>query len=100
MIALLLSVFAQAESPLADGSPSSASPAQHQVCHRTPGSEMVVCGPRIQQRPYRLMNVAPRAYGPPQPYAQSDPGQGVKLRGQATNSGKRTRSGATLSVPF
>ena len=68
----------------------------HRVCRRAAGSETVVCGPAPQQQTsYRLPK-----YGPAAPNAE--PGNGVKVRAQATNRGaaRHNRSMATVGIPF
>ena len=97
MIGLLLLLAAQSPNAVASA-PDAPPPAPaRRVCHREPGSDTLVCAPAQQPGNYRL----PR-YGPAAPGAQSDRGDGVRLRGQASNRGRagRNRTAATLGIPF
>jgi hypothetical protein len=96
MFALFFMLAAQAAASATDASPPPA-PARR-VCRQEPGSVSIVCraAPRQQQQlGYRL----PR-YGPGAPAAQSSHGDGVKVGAQASNKGRRSRSMATVGIPF
>jgi hypothetical protein len=99
MIALFLLLSAQAAEPApAAARDPTPPPAARRVCVQAPGSDTITCRPAPQQTGnYRL----PR-YGPAAPGAQSDRGDGVRLRGQASNRGRagRNRTAATLGIPF
>ena len=93
---------AAASAPAADNAPgTNAAPKPPQrSCRRLAGSDTVTCTTQPQQGAYRIPRLRPSTYGPALPSAQADLGKGVRarLRGQA--NGRRSRSAATLSVPF
>jgi hypothetical protein len=96
MFALFFMLAAQAAAPAPDASPPP--PPARRVCRQEPGSVSIVCRAAPQQQQqlgYRL----PR-YGPGSPTAQSSHGDGVKVGAQASNKGRRSRSMATVGIPF
>ena len=96
---LLLSAQAAAATP-ADTQPPAPPPAR-KVCRRPPGSVEIVCkSVPTQAAPLQLAKPAPQTYGPAVPNAGSVIGKGVRIRGQASNAGRRHRPMATVSVPF
>jgi hypothetical protein len=98
MFALFFMLAAQAAASAPDAAPTPAPAPARRVCRQEPGSVSIVCraAPRQQQQlGYRL----PR-YGPGAPAAQSSHGDGVKVGAQASNKGRRSRSMATVGIPF
>lgn len=96
MIALFLLLSAQAPAAApADTPPPASPPAAKRVCSRAPGSDTITCRPAQENSAYRLPT-----YGPAAPGARSGSGDGVKVRAQASNKGRRKRSMATVGIPF
>jgi hypothetical protein len=87
-----------AAAPAPDANPAPKPP--QRSCRRLAGSDTVTCTTQPQQGAYRIPRLRPSTYGPALPSAQADLGQGVRARLRGQSNGRRTRSAATLSVPF